>query len=120
MFDADFAWDLIDSFSTGPYVGTRTQTSGVHNGREVPGKKTKFTVDIACVQPAGGRDLLRLPEERRATETRVMFTKTPLQVGGQGAALEADRITLEDGKLWEIQSVESWMGYTKALLQVPS
>lgn len=120
MFDSDFAVDVIDTFATGEaYIVTRRKTGTIQNGRNVPGGHSTLEI-VASVQPASGRDLLRLPEERRATETRVIFTATQLLVGGQGAAFEADLVTI-DGVQWEIQNVENWPGgYTRAMAQVPS
>ncbi len=76
------------------------------------------------VQPAGGKDLLRLPEGRRTNETRVLFTTTQLYTGDQGQEFEADWVTI-DGEYWEIQHCEDWVqsgGGTayRCILQAPT
>lgn len=118
MIDLD-ASDVIASLDTGSYVVTRraAATYDTH-GRAQPGGTSTITID-ASVQPASGRDLLRLPEGRRSIETRVVFTPTALLVGAQGAANEADLIAI-DGKTWEVQQVETWpgaVGYYRAIVQ---
>ncbi len=104
--------DLIQSFSTEPgagtYVVTRRIKSAFVAGRAVPDPSPTMLQIIASVQPATGRDLLRLPEARRDNETRVVFTVTALQSGGQNATYEADIVTL-GGAPWEVQHVESWV-----------
>lgn len=112
---------LISRFATGTYTVTRRTASTYVAGRAVAGSSSTLTI-TASVQPASGRELERLPEGRRAKETRVLYTTTPLYVGGQGAAYEADRIAI-GGATWEVQHVEAWPaagGYTRALVQVAS
>lgn len=111
--------DLIQSFSTEPgagtYVVTRRLKSAFVAGRAVPDSSPTTLQIIASVQPATGRDLLRLPEARRDNETRVVFTVTALQAGGQAATDDPDEITYEadivtlGGAPWEVQHVESWV-----------
>lgn len=116
------AADLIDSFATGPYTVTRRAAATWSNGVAVPDPSpTTFSI-TASVQPASGRDLLRLPEGRRSVETRVLYTSAQLQVGAQGGALEADRVTI-DGAVWEVQHVELWpaaVGYYRCIVQAPA
>lgn len=98
--------DLVQSFLTHTLTVTRRGASQVVRGRVVAPAPTTLTI-AASVQPASGRDLLRLPEGRRTTETRVIYTTTQLLVGAQGGANEADLVQL-DGNTWEIQMVEVW------------
>lgn len=112
------AGSLIASFATGTYAVTRRAKATFVQGIATPGATTPIEI-AASVQPASGRDLLRLPEGRRATETRVVYTTTQLLVGSQGGTNEADLITI-DGASWEVQLVESWpgaVGYFKAIAQ---
>lgn len=118
MIDGGFAPDLIASLSTGSYTVTRRAAATIDKGRDVPGRQTTLQIS-ASVQPASGRDLLRLPEGRRATETQALFTTTLLLVGGQGSANEADLVSIE-GRTWEVQNVQSWPGYCRAIVQVAS
>ena len=117
--DLDAA-DVIASLDTGSYVVLRRSAAGYDDqGRAKPSSTTTLTID-ASVQPASGRDLLRLPEGRRAVETRVVFTPTQLLLGGQGSANEADLISM-DGRTWEVQQSEGWPGapgYCRAIVQV--
>lgn len=104
--------DLVDSFSTKPgsgtYPVTRRLSSTFVNGRAVPDPSPTTVQIVASVQPASGRDLLRLPEARRDNETRILFTVTKLWTGDQGGTYEADIVTV-DGIAWEVQHVESWI-----------
>lgn len=100
------AGDLINSFSTGTYAVTRTAAATLVKGKRVAGATSTVNI-IASVQPASGRDLLRLPEGRRSVETRIVYTATQLFVGAQGAGFESDVVTI-DGEKWEVQQVQSW------------
>lgn len=105
------ASDVIDSLGTGNYSVTRRAATSFNHGRAQAGPvQSVFTID-ASVQPASGRDLLRLPEGRRSTETKVVFTATQLQVGQEAGASEADIVDI-DGRRWEVQLAESWPGTT--------
>jgi hypothetical protein len=103
----------IGRLATGTYTVTRRPAAGVLLGRAVPGVPTTFPI-VASVQDPTGRDLLRLPEERRSKATRVVFTTSQLVTGAQkgepaaaGGANEADLVQI-DGVLWEVQHVETW------------
>lgn len=100
--------DLILAFAS-TYVVSRSTKSTYTKGRAVPGTTTTLTI-AASVQPASGRDLLRLPEGRRSIETRVVWTPTPLLVGQQGENNEADIIAIGGGN-WEVQHTEPWVDY---------
>ena len=110
---------LIDSFKTGDYVVTQRAKGSHLKGRAVAGATSTLTIS-ASVQPANGRDLQRLPEERRSVETRVIYTRTELRVGAQDAAFESDLVAI-DGKNWEVQNVQDWpaaVGYFRVLAQM--
>ena len=113
--DFDFPADVIADMLTGTYVVTRRTTGMIANGLGLPGGTSTFEMD-AGIHPADARTLLRLPEERRTTETRMVFTVTRLLVGGQGKPNEADLILVDDQQ-WEVQSVEPWAGFFKATIQ---
>lgn len=123
------SFDVLDSFTTGTYTVTRRPRATVGgDGVFQPGAPTTFTIGDgtpfpASVQPASGRDLLRLPEGRRSIETRVVYTNFELQTGGQATAFEADRIEIE-GDSWEVQQLAPWrpspesdVGYVRAIIQ---
>lgn len=98
---------LVDSFATGTYTVTRRTAAGYLRGVANPTTDETFAIR-ASVQPATGKDLLRLPEGRRADETRIIFTTTQLLIGDEGLTTEADTVSI-DGQNWEVQHVESWL-----------
>lgn len=99
---------LVLSFATADgYVVTRRARTGFSRGLALPTEDVTMTI-VASVQPATGRDLLRLPELRRSNETRVLFTATQLRTGDAGEDHEADLVEVE-GEQWEVQHVETWV-----------
>lgn len=96
---------VITAFQTpGPYTVTRTAASTLLNGREVPGATSTFTI-VACVQPMSGRMLEALPENRRTTENRVIYTETQLNTLSTTTA--PDVVTI-DSEAWEVFQVQRW------------
>lgn len=102
----DAPWLISDFATNGSYKVTRRARAAPVNGKYVPGIATTFNI-TASIQPATGRDLLRLPEGRRVLETRVIYTVTKLSAGGQYSPNEADMVLI-DGAPWEIQAVAQW------------
>lgn len=106
MDPADIVASFATNDSTSLYQVTRRALATAVRGRASP--PSTSTVPItASVQPASGRDLLRLPELQRSNETRVVFTSTPLMIAGEGVPFMSDLVAI-DGRLWEVQHVESW------------
>lgn len=68
------------------------------------------------VQPAGPRELERLPEGERDRETLSIYTRTPLRVGNVDAGTAADIVVYGGGR-YTVSAVETWPGYTRALAQ---
>jgi hypothetical protein len=104
--------DIVLSFATGAtglYTVTRRQSGAIVRGIAQATTDATFTI-TASVQPASGKDMLRLPEGRRANETRVLFTTTQLYTGDQGSNYEADLVTI-DGDDWEVQTVSDWLNW---------
>jgi len=97
---------LISRFATGTYTVTRTARGNTVRGRVQTGTQTTFTI-TASISPATGNELLKLPEGRRAVETRALFTNTLLRLGGQGEAFEADSVTI-GSESWMVCHVERW------------
>lgn len=118
---------LILSFATGTtglYTVTRRQVGVFLRGIAQPTTDVTFTI-TASIQPASGKDMLRLPEGRRANETRTLFTATQLYTGDQGSGYEADLVEV-DGDLWELVTVSDWLhwaglpGFYRCLIQPPT
>jgi hypothetical protein len=121
----------IASLATGTYTVTRTAAGDFgggfpislggglasnEDGRYRPGTSSTFTIS-ASVQPARGRDLLRLPEGQRTREVIAIFTATALQTAAAPGGATADAITFQ-GSQYEVQTVEYWFqagGFYKAL-----
>lgn len=116
------AASLISHFATGTYTVTRRASKTLERGRAEDGATSTLTI-IASVQPASGRDLMRLPEGRRSVETRVVYTATQLLIGAQGSGFESDLISI-DGNTWEVQQVQSWESvdppYWRCIVQAAS
>jgi hypothetical protein len=109
---------VIKSLATGTYTVTRRAAATYVDGEAVPGATSTFTV-VGVETPASGRDLLRLPEGRRSTKTRMFYTASMLLVGAQAGAYEADQIEI-DGDVWEVQKAGAWKaaaGYCEAIVQ---
>jgi membrane protein implicated in regulation of membrane protease activity len=116
MIDLDGA-DLIADFATDTYSVTRRAAATYVDGIATPGATTTFSI-LAAVVPASGRDLLRLPEGRRSTETKTVYTASVLLVGAVGGN-EADIVTIE-GDSWEVQTAGQWpaaTGFCVAIVQ---
>lgn len=76
------------------------------NGDWVPGALTSSTLS-AAVQPAGPRDLLKLPEGERTEEAIVLFTQQALIASEVPGQLESDRIVYA-GRTYRVRAVEDW------------
>lgn len=113
---------LIASFATGTYAVTRraAATTDTH-GRAVAGATSTLSITAAIV-PTSGHELQRLPELRRNTETRTLYTTTLLRAGGPGTGYEADLVTIA-GVAWEVENVRAWPAVADAYevtLQAPA
>lgn len=94
----------------GDIISVTARSGGAYsNGRWVSASPTTVSGIAASVQPASGRDLLRLPENRRNSETIKIFTRTPLSAGQTAIGREADRVTYL-GNEYEVSHVASWSG----------
>lgn len=119
--DLSFAIDVIGTLETGTFAVERRPNAPPVYGIQTTGQPAEFIrFNItASAQPAGGKELLRLPELRRTEETRVIYTLAELFTGGQGQPYLSDLVTM-DGEKWEVQNVEKWQdgtGYYKVLAQ---
>jgi hypothetical protein len=82
----------------------RTAAGSYINGLFVNGGQTTTTIQ-ASVQPMTGEDMKTFPEGRRLSDYVVLFTADNLQVLGETAGLEPDRL-LWRGHEYECISVE--------------
>lgn len=103
---------LISSFSNGTFTVTRTARGDTVRGRIGAGTTSSVSITAAwhpvlSRAAMGGKNLMRLPEGRRTTESRVLYTTTQLYAGGEGEDYEADKVSI-DSRSWEVSSVEAW------------
>lgn len=105
-------WNMsgpIRAFATDTIAVSRPSVSYGANGRRVDGDPAPPVTLRACVQPASGKDLLRLPEGDMASEVLAVWVVGVVEVG--------DRLTIGGGA-YEVQTVERWGPagrYVKAL-----
>lgn len=84
------------------------KAGGYVDGVYQPGTVTTFSA-VMSVQPAGGKELLKLPEGQRTKTVMKGYTETALYTADQAASKKADVVTYE-GALFEVQKVEPWGG----------
>lgn len=97
-------------------TGTRRTTAGYGSDGRLDAPSTSSLSLVAVVEPAGGRDLQRLPEGMRTREVKAVWTATALK--SADATYEPDLLTIE-GASWEVQNVENWSthgNYYRALV----
>ncbi len=95
----------LSLLATGIYLITRPLASTYVNGVEVPDPApTQFYVE-AVVNPLNGIDLRRLPEGRRSTDFREVFTSVSLNTNSD--TYGADQI-LVGTDTFEVQGSEPW------------
>lgn len=94
----------IKRLKTGSYVVTRRTPQARVNGVAQSPLDTKINI-VANIQPASGRDLQRLPEGMRQSETIVIFCETELHVVKSGRLPD---LIAYNGKSYEVSSVEPW------------
>ena len=98
--------DTVTRLGTGRYAVTRPGVTTYVNGRPAQGMAATFSID-AHVQPASGRELLRLPEGERSGEHILIFTTILLRTTDAATGRSADRITYQN-RTYEIEAVEDW------------
>lgn len=96
--------EIPEHFAT---VTRRRRAAGSYvAGLWVDGAPTDADI-VASVQPASGRDLLRLPEGLRTRSTVAVITDDDLQTANETNEQTADRI-VHLGEEWEVVTVEVW------------
>src|SRR4051812_39757163 len=93
--------DVIELLKTGDYSVARPAVRAVNTTTgEIATASTASTFTIAaCVQPAPGRDLKRLPEGRRKHDVKSIWTETALLV--------QDVITIA-AEAYEVEYLYDW------------
>lgn len=107
---------LIRSMGGKPYTVKRTDSGSYSDetGKWEPGTQEDITV-VAIIQPLGGKEIARLPEADRTRERLRCFSDTELRTHTQDSGAKADFVTY-NGKIYQVESVEPWPAYWKAIL----
>jgi hypothetical protein len=92
----------IGRLKTGTYTVTRRTPAASTLGRAQAPSTATISVD-ACIQPASGRQLQRLPDGMRESEVIVIFSVTELKT--KTTAVLPDLIAYKSGS-YEVQSVK--------------
>ncbi len=112
MMDISFLLD--DPAFNVPFTAVRRAETVNDRGRaEFVEEHTGMT---GVVQPATARELERLPEGERDKETLTIYTRQPLRVGSVADGTATDCV-LYGGARYFVAAVETWPGYTRALVQ---
>jgi hypothetical protein len=96
--------DAIATFRTGTYTVTRRPAGTYTAGRHVAGSTSTVSCP-ACIQPASGRVLQRLPDGMRTSEVIAIWTEVELYV--KSASYEPDLISYKSAS-YEVQDVKPW------------
>ena len=83
---------VVDSLGVpgGIVILRRTGATRDVDGNPAVGRHTRMRVCPAILQAATGRDLLRLPEGDRTSETKIIHTKERLRTAEEATENEAD------------------------------
>ena len=95
---------VIRALKSGTYTVTRYAAGDYDEGVYEEGATSTFTID-ASVQPAGGKDLERLPEGERLKDYLTVLTPTELRTRADAAS--PDRVSI-DGATYEVVEVADW------------
>jgi hypothetical protein len=90
---------VVDSFRIpgGIEVERRSGTGVDSDGDPSGGPIQRFRIDPVVVQPATGRDLLRLPEGDRSRGSILIHSKRRLRVSLEGSGLASDVVLYSPG-----------------------
>lgn len=103
-FQVDDLTDAIDELATGIYLVHRFGPSVFVDGEKV----TTSSSDLNCtavVFPAGGRQIMRLPEGQRAMQIIGIITATELLTAEAGH--EPDQLRY-NGEWYQVQQTDRW------------
>lgn len=98
----------IASLGTGTYSVSRSSVGTLTNGVVVPDPSPTTLSIEAAIQPASGRQLQRLPEGKRNSESIGIWTTTALRTADVAAGVEADVVTYK-GAQYQVENVRDWM-----------
>lgn len=97
---------VVALLKTGTYAVTRYAAGAYTAGLWVEGGTTVLNLD-AAVQPMRGRELVNVPEGKRAGDLRRVYCDTELRTADETAGTSADRITI-GSEVYEITTSEPW------------
>lgn len=97
--------EMVNDFATGVYDVERFSAGAYVNGAYTPTGSSILHVK-ALVLPAGGEQLLRLPEGQRAIETFMVLSVTELKM--DETTSKPDRITIPGRGVFEVKTVEDF------------
>ena len=110
----DISFLLNDpAFNVSFTVVRRAETVNIRGRAEFIEEHAAMT---GVVQPAAAHELERLPEGERDKETLTIYTRQPLRVGSVADGTATDCV-LYGGARYFVAAVETWPGYTRALVQ---
>lgn len=99
---------MIASFKIeGGLPVTRRAAGSYVKGLYVPGASSSFVLDPVIVQPAGKKEVARLPEGLRTREAIALHTTVELFTADDPGGRQGDQI-LYNGKTYEVQAIENW------------
>jgi len=100
----------IRRLSGSPVATVTRGAAGTYTaGRLTPGALTTTTLAVVNIQPASGRDLLRLPEGVRTRETVAIWTSDELRTANEATGAPADVVNY-GGASYQVELVEDWVG----------
>lgn len=106
---------LIASMNGKNYNVTRRNPGSYVNGKWVEGSLITPLVAFASIQPMTGREMMRIPEGDRNRERKIAYSADLLKVAEPTAKTKADILNV-DGQDFQVESVEPWTDYWKAVI----
>lgn len=106
---------LIASMNGKNYTLKRKNAGSYVAGKWVDGTLIPSLVAFASIQPMTGKEMVRIPEGDRNRERKVAYSADLLKVAEPTSGTKADIVTV-DGQDFEVESVEPWTDYWKAVI----
>lgn len=100
--------EIIRSFKVPGGVLVERHSPGTKiKGRYVKGSTVSFTVDPVAIHPASGKQLDMLPEGKRTTQSKIIYTQKELFADDAPGVTNADIVNYK-GQRYEIHNVADW------------